>query len=94
MTKESGAEVPPPGVGLLTVTWTVPGVEMSEVEIVAEAACGVEITNVLETTVGLATPLKFSTALEAKFEPSATIVKGRDPATIVVGNIETRLGTG
>jgi hypothetical protein len=85
ITKARGAERPPPGAGLLTVTWTVPGVAMSAVEIVAEAACGAAQLKVLETAVGLATPLKFSTALDLKFEPWARMVKGREPATTVVG---------
>src|SRR5579871_2163725 len=37
MTKDIGADGPPPGAGFVTVTWTVPAVAISAVEIVANA---------------------------------------------------------
>src|SRR5579864_9444133 len=86
--KGKETEVPPPGGGLETVTWTVPGVLMSEVEIAPERLMG------FRTVVGFATPLKLRTAVVAKLVPDAEIPKGSEPATMVEGKIEVSVGTG
>lgn len=72
-------EVPPPGVGLVTVTPGVPTLATSPAEIAA-VSC-VALTNV----VFFALPLKFTTELLTKFEPLTVNVNAAEPAEIVDG---------
>ena len=81
---EVAAAVPPPymppGVpGLVTVTFAVPAV--------ATALAGmVAITLVaLANVVDIAVPLKFTTALPPKFDPSTSIVNCELPAAVLGG---------
>jgi hypothetical protein len=89
MVNGSDEEVPPPGMGLVTVTWTVPGV--------VNADDGTEACKSLwsQNCVGSATPLKLSTAVEAKFDPEAEIViEPMLPAITLAGEIAVNSGTG
>jgi len=84
----TGAEVPPPGVGVRMVTEAVPGEVMSAPVI---AACRL----VLETNVvvrGL--PFHFTTDVETKFEPVSVSVKAGEPATNALGAIDASAGAG
>jgi hypothetical protein len=82
------AEVPPPGVGLNTVTEAVPAVVMSAAVIWA-CSC-VLLTNVVVRSL----PFQRTTEVTAKFVPVAVSVKAAPPATALVGEIELRVGTG
>src|SRR5580692_7473984 len=92
--KGSGAEGPPPGVGLVTVTCATPGVLISAVEIVAVTFCGKEGLNELETTVASGTPLNLRTELVAQFKQETVRIKGTEPAMSVVGFKTPSRGTG
>jgi hypothetical protein len=82
------AEVPPPGVGLVTVTGKLPTAVMSAGEIAA-VSC-VALTNV----VVLAAPLKFTTELETKPVPFTVNVKPAPPTVALVGEIVVIAGAG
>ena len=88
MTKGMGVDGPPPGVGFVTVTWTVPGVAISAVEIVVKPLWG------LLSVVVLLTPLKVIAAPGAKLAPLTPNKKGKVPATTVVGPMAVNVGTG
>jgi len=81
-------DVPPPGVGVKTVTGTVPAAAMSLAEIVV-VSC-VLLTN--EVIRGL--PFQRMTDVIAKFVPVAVNVNAPPPAVTLVGEIELRVGTG
>jgi hypothetical protein len=88
MLKFMAAEVPPPGVGFVTVTGGVPAEATSPARIAA-VIC-VELTNV----VTLAVPLKFTTELATKPVPFTVRVKAPVPATTPVGDSEVMVGAG
>lgn len=80
--------VPPPGAGLVTVTFAGPTDEMSVAGIVA-VNC-VALTNV----VGLADPLKFTIDAATKFVPVTVSVKPDPPAVAPFGLSNVTVGTG
>lgn len=82
------ADVPPPGVGLNTVTEAVPTVAMSAAVICAWS--WVLLTNVVVRFV----PFQRTTDVMAKFVPVAVSVKAALPAAALVGEIELRVGAG
>jgi hypothetical protein len=86
--KVCAPEVPPPGAGLVTVTFTGPAVAMSAA--VIEAVTCVALTNV----VVLAAPLKFTAEEALKFVPFTVSVNAAPPAIALVGEIEVVVGTG
>lgn len=88
MLRVTGAEGPPPGVGLLTVICAVPTVAMSAAEIAATTSFG------RFTEAGRGEPLKFSVAVDAKFVPRASMLKPSPPATTAFGTMELNVGTG
>src|SRR6266436_634172 len=69
--------VPPPGVGLVTVTFTLPAVATSLAGIAA--VIWVALTNV----VGSALPLKLTTEVETKFVPAIVIASAAPPEACV-----------
>ena len=81
-------EVPPPGVGLKTVTLAVPAVAMSAARI--EAVTCVEETNVVVRFV----PFHLTTELEMKLVPFTVSVKAAPPAVADEGLRLAVLGTG
>jgi hypothetical protein len=81
-------DVPPPGVGLVTVTGGVPVLAMSVARI--EAVNCVALTNV----VTLATLLKFTTDVETKPDPFTVKVNAAPPATALAGESEVIAGVG
>lgn len=81
-------DVPPPGAGLVTVTFGVPAAAMSAA--VIDAVICVALTNV----VAFAAPLKFTTEVETKFVPFTVSVNAAPPAVAVVGAIVVIAGTG
>jgi hypothetical protein len=81
-------DVPPPGVGFVTVIDAVPGVARSEVKI--EALNSVALTKV----VVLADPLKLTAELATKFVPFTVIVNPVEPSITDVGEILVVVGTG
>lgn len=80
-------EVPPPGVGLVTVIVEVPADAISEALIVA-VSC-VEETNV----VARAEPFQLTTDPEIKSLPLRTRVKSDPPEKVDVGEMEASTGT-
>lgn len=82
------AEVPPPGAGLVTVTFTEPPVAIS-VARMAAVTC-VELTNV----VAFAEPLKFTTAPATKPVPFTVSVKAAPPAVALDGDSKVMAGSG
>jgi hypothetical protein len=82
------AEVPPPGVGVNTVTEAVPAVAMSAAVICAWS--WVLLTNVVARLL----PFQRTTDVIAKFDPFAVRVKAAPPATLLVGAMELRVGAG
>ena len=72
-------EVPPPGVGLNTVTLAVPAMAMSEARI--EAVSWVEETYVVVRSA----PFQRTTELETKFVPFTVSVKAGPPAVAELG---------
>ena len=88
MVNTAGAEGPPPGLGLFTVICALPAEAMSEAEIWALNWFG------KATVVGLAAPLIWRTAVEAKLEPTTFILKPIPPATTGSGFIKLIDGTG
>ncbi len=86
--KMAAFEVPPPGVGFDTVTWTVPADAMSAAEI---AACNcVALTKV----VCLVAPFHCSAELETKLLPFTVRVNAADPAVVLFGDRELIEGVG
>ena len=81
-------DVPPPGAGFVTATFTVPAVAISAAAIAA--VTWVALTNV----VVLAAPLNFTTAPETKPVPVTVSVKAAPPALALGGTIEISVGTG
>ena len=81
-------DVPPPGVGVKTVTGMVPAVAMSLAEIAA-VSC-VLLTNVVVRLL----LFQRMTDVIAKFVPVAVTVNAAPPAVALVGEIEPRVGTG
>jgi hypothetical protein len=81
-------DVPPPGAGLVTVTFAVPAVAISAA-VMAAVNC-VALTNV----VVLATPLNFTTDVETNPVPFTVRVKAAPPAVALVGEIEVSVGAG
>src|SRR5687768_5009665 len=76
------AEVPPPGVGVKTVTEAVPAVAMSAAEI---CACSwVLLTNMVVRSL----PFQRTTDDATKLPPVAVIVKAPLPTTAVLGAME------
>jgi hypothetical protein len=82
------ADVPPPGVGLVTVTVAVPAVAMSAA-VIAAVSC-VALTNVLV----LAALLNFTTDVDTKPVPFTVRVKAAPPAVALVGEREVSVGAG
>ena len=81
-------EVPPPGVGVKTVTEALPVAAMSLARI---WACSlVLLTNVVVRLL----PFQRTTDEATKFDPVATSVKAPLPAAAVLGMIELSVGTG
>ena len=81
-------DVPPPGVGLVTVTLKVPAVAMSPA-VIAAVTC-VALTKV----VVLAAPLKFTTELETKLVPFTVSVNAALPLVAFEGESVVIAGTG
>jgi len=88
MVKVFAPEVPPPGVGMNTVTEAVPAVLMSAAVIVAV------ICVLLTKCVVCFFPFHITSEVETKLEPLAVSVKVAPPAVAEVGEIESRAGTG
>jgi 3D (Asp-Asp-Asp) domain-containing protein len=86
--KFTAFDVPPPGVGFVTVTGGVPTVVTSLARIAA-VTC-VALTNV----VTLAVPLKFTTELATKLVPFTVSVNAAEPAVTPVGDKVVIVGTG
>jgi hypothetical protein len=82
------SDVPPPGVGLKTVTEAVFAMAMS-------AAGTVAVSEVaLTKVVGSAEPFQFTTEVLTKLDPVAVNVKPEPPSFMEVGEIEVRIGAG
>jgi len=81
-------EVPPPGVGFVTVTAGVPAVAMSDARM--EAVSWVAVTNV----VAFAAPPKFTVDVLTKFVPFTVRVNAGPPAVAVEGESVVIVGTG
>jgi hypothetical protein len=88
MVKVTALEVPPPGVGLVTVTDTAPAEAMA-VEEIAAVNC-VELTN----SVGAAIPPKLTIEAVTKFVPLTVKVKFVPPAAPLVGETVAIVGVG
>ena len=86
--KTTAVEVPPPGVGLITVTLALPAVAMSEARMAA-VSC-VALTKV----VVFALPLNWTTDVETKFVPLTVRVNAAPPAVAPVGDSEVIAGAG
>jgi len=86
--KDTVADVPPPGAGLVTVTFAVPAVAISAA-VIAAVSC-VALTNV----VVLAAPLNFTTDVDTKPVPFTVRVKAAPPAVALVGEREVSVGAG
>src|SRR5208282_4798653 len=88
MAKAIAAEVPPPGLGFVTVTWAVP--------VEARSLAGTEaVTRVLlPKVVARAVPFQFTTLSVTKFVPFTVRVKVTPPTAALAGDTEVRLGTG
>jgi hypothetical protein len=81
-------DVPPPGAGLVTVTFSVPAVAMSA-GVIAAVTC-VALTKV----VVLAAPLNFTTEPETNPVPFTVNVKAAPPAVALVGESDVIVGAG
>jgi hypothetical protein len=81
-------DAPPPGVGLNTVTGTVPAATMSAAVIWAWS--WVLLTNVVVRLL----PFQRTTDVVAKFVPVAVSVKAGPPAVALLGEIELSVGAG
>jgi hypothetical protein len=88
MVKVCPADVPPPGVGFVTVTVAVPAVEISAkgTETVTEVA----LTRVASSSA----PFQFTKVLSLKLVPVSVSVKPEPPAIAEVGDKEVRVGAG
>src|SRR5437879_10696345 len=87
MVNVAGADVPPPGAGLTTVTLAVPAAAMSAAGIVAASWVGE--TNV----VARAAPFQFTVELLTKSPPSTVSVAAGPPAVAPDGRMLPRTGT-
>jgi hypothetical protein len=88
MLKFCDPEVPPPGVGFVTVIGMVAAEAMLAAEIVA-------VRDEDETkTVVVATPFQFMVAPLAKLDPLTVRVKSDPPAVVEAGLSEVKIGTG
>jgi hypothetical protein len=74
MVNGTGSEVPPPGGGLKTVTWAVPGVAMSLAKMAAVS------TELLTKLVGRSDPFQRTTDAGTKREPLSVSVNPGSPA--------------
>jgi hypothetical protein len=81
-------DVPPPGVGFVTVTVDEPAVAISAA-VIAAVNC-VALTNV----VVLAAPLNFTTDVDTNPVPLTVRVKAAPPAVALVGEREVSVGAG
>ena len=88
MVKVRAFDVPPPGVGLTTVTGNVPARAMSLAKIAA-VTC-VALTKVVVR----ALPFQCTEAPETKFVPVTVRVNASPPAAAVDGEREVAVGTG
>jgi len=86
--KNSWFEVPPPGVGFVTVTVVVPAIAMSAAVIVVVSFA--MLTNVVVR----GTPFQFTTELDTKLAPKTVRVNGAPPGAAAVGERELICGTG
>lgn len=88
MVKVAAVEVPPPGVGLLTVTLAVPAVAMSE--------AGIAAVNCVALTKVVVRALPFHCTVEPlmKFVPLTVNVNAAPPAVAEVGLMFVSVGTG
>ena len=73
---------------MVTVTFTVPAVTMSEADIAAA------ICELLTSVVGLPAPLKFTVAPDKNPTPLTVSVNAAEPATVPEGESELSVGTG
>jgi hypothetical protein len=87
MAKITAPEVPPPGVGLETVTLAVPVLEISPAGTCA-VTC-VVLTNVVVSAV----PFQFTAAPVTKPVPVAVNVKAAPPTVVLVGDSDVSVGT-
>jgi hypothetical protein len=88
MVKARLFDTPPPGAGLVTVTWALPGDLMSAALI--EALSCVALTKVVLRLL----PFHCTVALGTKFEPFTVRVKLEVPAVALAGNAEVMTGLG
>lgn len=86
--KVCALEVPPPGVGLVTVMLYVPAVIRSD--------AGIEAVSLIEElyVVVLGEPAKFTTEVGTKFVPFTVRLNVELPEVLVVGEMEVVVGTG
>ena len=84
----SGADVPPPGAGLVTVTMAVPAVAMSAAVIMAVTF--VAFTKVLVRL----DPFQFTIDVETKLVPVTVRVKAAPPAVVLLGESAVAVGLG
>lgn len=81
--KVEAEDVPPPGAGFITVTFTGPAVATSLAGIAAKSLA------VLMKVVGSALPLKFTTDFATKCAPFTISVKATPPAMWVLSRLDT-----
>jgi hypothetical protein len=86
--KVIAADVPPPGVGLNTVTEALPAALISLAEIAAVSCV------LLANVVVRSAPFQRTFELEMNEEPFAVSVKSGSPALALVGEMEVKTGTG
>ena len=81
-----GPDVPPPGLGLLTVICSLPAV--------TTLAAGTDAVSCVDETkvVVSAVPLRFATDVEMKFDPASVIVVFGEPAATTDGDSEVNDG--
>ena len=88
MVKVTALEVPPPGVGFVTVTAAVPA------EAIAAAGTAAVNCVALTNVVAGAVPLKLTVVAGTKFVPLIVSVKAAPPAMALFGEIEVIVGVG
>jgi hypothetical protein len=88
MVKVSGVVLPPPGVGLKTVTSAVPPVAISL------AVMRAPNWALLKNNVVRSLPFQRTTEVKTKLEPSTVRGKPGQPAVALVGEMEVSVGTG
>lgn len=88
MLKFEGADAPPPGAGLLTMTGGVPALAMSA------AVTAIVTCDALTKVTVLAAPLNVPVAPLTKFEPLMVSVKAAPPAVALAGANDVIVGTG